>query len=269
LYTLIGGMPEIMHKYLQDRHLSGLKPIYDRIMEHHLKKVESISRNKKNTDILKFTLQNAFPYAAMRIKFGKFSNSSYGSREMGESFRHLEQLRLLKLIYPVTNTVFPPTGDVSRSPRLHILDTGLVNYFSGIQKQLFHSNDINVIFGGQIARQVVGQELLSSDPFSDRIYFWIRKKLQSTADVDFLVPYNNMVIPVTIKPGEAGRLRSLHQFMDEAPHPFAVRLSDKALFIQETRTIRSKKFYLISLPYYLCGRISKHLEGFIKFVNAV
>jgi len=269
LYSLIGGMPEIIQKYLHDRHLSGLKPIYEQILEHHLKEIDRISRSKKHSQILKFTLQNAFPYAATRIKFRDFSNSPYKSREMGESFRQLEKLRLLKLVYPVTETGFPLECDVSRSPRLHMLDTGLVNYFSGIQRQLFHSNDMNALFKGQIARQVAGQELMASDPFRDDVHFWIRKKLQSTAEVDFLLPYHNMVIPVEIRSGEAGRLRSLHQFMDEAPHPFAIRLYAGPLSIRQTRTIRGKNFFLMNLPYFLAGRIGEHLEGFIKFVNAI
>jgi len=36
---------------------------------------------------------------------------------------------------------------------LQLADTGLVNYFSGIQKPLFQSHDMNAIFEGQIARQ--------------------------------------------------------------------------------------------------------------------
>lgn len=269
LYTLIGGMPEIIQKYFQERHLSGLKSVYEKIQEQHLDEIDRVARSTKHKEILRFTLQNAFPYAATRLKFTNFCNSSYKSREMGESFRQLEKLRLLKLVYPATGTLSPLAGDATRFPRLQMLDTGLVNYFSGIQKQLFHSNDMNALFKGQIARQVVGQELLAADPLQDKIHFWIRQKLQSTAEVDFIFTYNDMVIPVEIKSGEPGRLRSLHQFMDESPHPFAIRLYAGPLSIRQVRTIRGNNFFLMSLPYYLAGRISEHLEGFIKFVNAI
>jgi len=269
LYSLIGGMPEIIQKYLQDRHLSGLKPIYDQILERQLNEIDRVSRSKKHSQILRFTLQNAFPFAATRIKFRDFSNSSYRSREMSESFRQLEKLRLVNLVYPVISTDLPLETDASRSPRLQLLDTGLVNYFSGIQKQLFHSDDMNALFKGQIARHVAGQELIAADLSQDKIHFWRRQKLQSTAEVDFIFPYNNLLIPVEVKSGEAGRLRSLHQFMDEASHPYAIRLYAGPISIRQTRTIKGKNFFLMSLPYFLAGRISEHLEGFIKFVNAI
>jgi len=269
LYTLIGGMPEIIQKYLQDRHLSGLKPIYEQILEHHLKKIDLISKSSKQSQLLRSTLQNAFPYAATRIKFRGFGNFRYNSREMGESFRQLEKFHLINLIYPVTDTGLPTKINTSRSPRLQMLDIGLVNHFSGVQKQLYHSDDMRTLFKGQIARQVVGQELAATNPLQEKITFWIRPKLQSTAEVDFVFRYNNQVIPVEIKQGETGRLRSLFQFMDEAPHPYAIRLDSGPLSIRQTQTIRGKKFFLMSLPYYLAGRINEHLESFIKFVNAV
>ena len=145
-----------------------------------------------------------------------------------------------------------------------MIDTGLVNYSTGIQKQIFEVNDLLTIFDGQIGRHVVGQEIVAS---GNDLNFWVRDKAQSTAEVDFLIPYEDLVIPVVLKPGEPGRLRSLHQFMDVAPHPFAVRLWAHPLSIQQARTINGKKFFLMSLPYFLAGKIREHLGGFIKLVN--
>ncbi len=269
LYSLIGGMPEIIRQYLQDRNLSVLKPIYEQILEYHQEKIDLLSGSNKKRHLLRFTLQNAFPYAATRIKFRDFGNAPYQSREMGESFRQLEKLHMLKLVYPVTSTGFPMKMDKSRSPRLQMLDVGMVNYFSGIQKNLYHSDDLRTLFKGQIARQVTGQELAATDPLHERINFWIRPKLQSTAEVDFVVPFHDQVIPVEIKQGETGRLRSLFQFMDESPHPFAMRLYAGPLSIRQIQTIRKKKFFLMSLPYFLAGRIREHFEDFVKFVNAI
>ncbi len=269
LYTLTGGMPEILQRYQEDHHLSGLKTMFDKILENQTTWALRDIKPETRGMMTGFILQNAFPYAATRIKFSDFGNAPYRSREMGETFRRLESLMLLKLIYPSTATSLPAVPDTGRFPRLHIPDTGMVSHFSGIQKELYHPADMNVLFGGQIARQVVGQELRAVGTQAGDLHFWVRPKLQSTAEVDFLVKYHKMVIPVEVKSGEPGRLRSLHQFMDEAPHPFAVRLYTGPVSIQQTSTIRGKKFFLMSLPYFLAGRINEHLDGFIKFVNAV
>ncbi|MEI7980522.1 MAG: AAA family ATPase [Bacteroidota bacterium] len=282
IYTLIGGMPEIVKTYLPERHLTGLKPVYEHILKTYLEDIDNAHYASGRRNILQFTLQNAFPFAATRIKFNGFGNSGFRSRETGAAFRTLEDRFILKLVYPSTRVTVPAIPERTKFPRLQFLDTGLVNYFSGIQKQLYQSPDMSAIFHGQIARQVVGQEILAtgnqhdcltnesdSNPFIPQqgILFWIRDKAQSGAEVDFVLPYDNLLIPVVVKPGEPGRLRSLHQFMDMAPHPYAVRLHAGKLGIQQTRTIQGRKYFLLSLPYFLAGKIREHLEGFRRFVE--
>ncbi len=268
LYTLIGGMPEIVQQYSETRNLTGLSPLYEKILETHLHALAFSQGSFRCKDRILHVMQNVFPYAATRIKFNAFGNSSYGSREMGEAFRMIESSMLLKLVYPHTAVTPPALPHAGKLPRLQLLDTGMVNYFSGIQRPLFHTEDMNRIFHGQVARQVVGQEIIATEQNDGtRLQFWVRDKAQSCSEVDFLLSYKNMYIPVEVRSGEPGRLRSLHQFIDASPHPYAVRLYAEKLSIQQAQTIRGKKFYLLNLPYFLAGKIKEHLEGFIKFVS--
>jgi predicted AAA+ superfamily ATPase len=269
LYSLTGGMPEVLRKYSQDRHLSGLRPVFEEILETQTRWALRGVKNERSEKMIRNLLQNSFPFAATRIRFRGFGNAGDRSRETGEVFRHLERMMLVRLIYPSTRTEFPVDPDTGRFPRLHIPDTGMVSHFSGIQKELYHSTDLGDLFSGQISRQLVAQELRAANPRGDDLHFWVRRKLQSGAEVDFLVRHNNLAIPVEVSSGEPGRLRSLHQFMDEAPHPYAVRLYNGPVSIRQTKTIRGKEFFLLSLPYFLAGRIGDHLDGLIKFVNAV
>jgi hypothetical protein len=47
-----------------------------------------------------------------------------------------------------------------RSPKLLWLDTGVVNYVAGIQKEVFSVKDITDAWRGKVAEHIVGQELL-------------------------------------------------------------------------------------------------------------
>ncbi len=210
LYSLTGGMPQVIRKYLQDHHLSGLRPVYEEILQSQTDQAMAGAKNRRWREMTRFALQNAFPYAATRIRFASFGNSPYRSREMGEIFRSLEKKFLVKLIHPSVTTTLPLQTDAGRFPRLHLPDTGMVSHFSGIQKELYRTTDLSELFRGQIARQVVAQELRAMDPRQDELHFWIRTKLQSTAEVDFLVRYHDLAIPVEVRPDEPGRLRSLH-----------------------------------------------------------
>ena len=91
----------------------------------------------------------------------------------------------------------------------------------------------------------------------------MRKKSQSNAEVDFVVQQGNKIIPIEVKSGATGRLRSLHQFMQRANHPYAVRLYAGKLSIEDARTVSGVEFRLLNLPYYLAGELEQYLEWFV------
>src|SRR5690606_27850563 len=114
---------------------------------------------------------------------------------------------------------------IKKSPRLHFLDTGLINYTLGIQGELLGMTDLSSAYRGAIIPHLVTQELISLQQQTDnKPLFWVRQKAQSSAEVDLLFVYQRFVIPIEIKSGATGSLKSLHQFIEAADHPFAIRI---------------------------------------------
>lgn len=87
------------------------------------------------------------------------------------------------------------------------------------------ASDVSVVFSGRIVEHAVGQGLYaaSSSPLHS-LNFWAREKTQSNAELDCVLPVNGKLIPVEVKSGASGRLRSQHAFVDASPHSTAVRL---------------------------------------------
>jgi hypothetical protein len=53
----------------------------------------------------------------------------------------------------------------------------LINYFAGLQKELFGTQNLNSVYEGKIAKHMVGQELLAgSRTFIGKVQFWVREK---------------------------------------------------------------------------------------------
>ncbi|MGE5343927.1 MAG: hypothetical protein ACM3SY_20845 [Candidatus Omnitrophota bacterium] len=91
----------------------------------------------------------------------------------------------------------------------------------------------------------------------------MREQKQANSEVDFIIPFRQYVIPLEVKAGKAGTLRSLHQFMEMADHPYAVRLYAGPLQITEASTPQGKTFRLLNLPYFLAGKIYDYLDWFM------
>lgn len=264
-YTLIGGMPEIVSNYFNNQNIIELKPVYESLLRSYIDDIEKYARNDTLARVIRYAIENCFYHVAERIKFEAFGRSNYKSREISEALKTLEKAMLIYLIYPSTGTELPILADLKKSPRLHIVDTGLVNYFAGLQKELFGTEDLNRVYEGKIAEHIVGQELIAiSNSIVDKVSFWVKEKKQSNAQVDYIIPYEKYIIPIEVKSGKAGRLRSLHEFIDLASHNYAVRIYSGKLKIDKVQTVKGKKFYLLSLPFYLASNINKYLKWFLE-----
>lgn len=264
-YALIGGMPEIVQQYATYKDLVALGPIYDSLISGYMDDVEKYAKSNAQILHIRHCIQNSFAQAGKRIKFEGFGNSAYKSREMGESLRTLEKALLMQLVYPCTSASLPMVPDIKKSPRLQILDTGLLNYFVGIQKEIIGTDDLNRIYQGKLIEHLIGQELLAFQYNAlSALHFWVREKKESTAEVDYLFQYDGLIIPIEVKSGKEGTLKSLHSFMDIAPHNFAIRFYAGALNITDAITQNGKQYKILNLPYYLGSQIEKYFAWFIQ-----
>ena len=267
-YCVIGGMPEIVAQYAKEKDLTALNATYESLLVSYMDDVEKYAGNNSQANYIRHAIRACFAEAGKRIKFQGFGNSNYKSREMGEALRTLEKALLIHLIYPQTSTVLPLQQDYERSPRLQFLDTGMLNFFVGIQKDIIGTGDLNTVYGGTMIEHIVGQELLARQYSAlHGLNFWIREKTTAMAEVDYLYQYDGKLIPVEVKSGSEGRLRSLHLFMDLAPHDMAIRFYAGELDISVITTPREKTFYLLNLPYYLVSQIENYLHWFEKEIE--
>lgn len=262
-YSLIGGMPEVVNLYLQSREFTPLERIYDGLLSSYLDDVEKYAKTKNFAQVLRAVVPLSFAEAGKRIKFEGFGRTNYKSKEIGEALRTLEKAMLIHLIYPTVQFKIPLIPDRKKSPRLHVLDTGLLNYYSGIQKGLPGVVDLNETYQGVVAEHIVGQELMTLNFRAlSIVQFWVRDKHQSSAEIDYIYNYQGKTIPIEVKSGKTGTLRSLHFFMDHVDHQMAVRLYPGILKIDEVKSPGGKVFKLLNLPYFLTSRIPQYMRWF-------
>ncbi|WP_194972443.1 ATP-binding protein [Aquiflexum lacus] len=264
-YAIIGGMPEVIKTEIQKSNLASLPQIYESIWGTYKNDVEKYTSNETERKIIKHIMDFAPLAMDQRVKFQGFGNSNYKSREVGKCFRILEDARILRLIYPTTDMTPPIQYGVKKAPRIQLLDTGLINYTIGIQSQLLGMDDLSSAYKGALVPHLVTQELISMQSISDeKPNFWVREKKQSSAEVDLVLSYQNKVIPIEIKSGPTGSLRSLHQFIEASNHHFAVRIYGGEFRIEETQTPGGKPYQLMNLPYYLGTMINEYVGWFVE-----
>ena len=269
-YALIGGMPEIVKEYAETKDITSLSNLYDSLIVSYIDDVEKYAHTNNQVQIIRHVIKASYVEVGKRIKFQGFGKSNYGSKEIGEALRTLEKALLLNLIYPTSSTKLPIQNELQKSPRLQLLDTGLMNYFAGIQKEIIGTTDLLNVYQGTVIEHLVGQELLSNNFNAlNTLNFWVREKTTSTAEVDYIVSHEGKLIPIEVKSGKEGKLKSLHLFMDESPNNIAIRFYAGELSITNVTTLNGKNYHLLNLPYYLVSQIDYYLDWLVKEVEKI
>ena len=95
--------------------------------------------------------------------------------------------------------------------KILFLEIVLMNRVMGIDynEALNHKN-LLAIYRGQLAGQFVGQELATVT--NNQLYYWAREAKNSNAEIDYLVSRIGDFIPIEVKDGPPGKLRSLHLY---------------------------------------------------------
>ena len=263
-YAITGGMPEVISNYADDDNIATLTGIYKRLWQSYKDDAEKYARNATERKVIRHVIETA-PKETDRIKFEGFGNSAYRSREVGEAFRALDLSRIIQLIYPSTNTEPPAISNLKKRPRLQFLDTGLITHTLMLQGEMIGIQDLNDFYRGKIIQHLIAQEFISiQDDSGYRPHFWIREEKNSNAEVDLIYQYGRNIIPVEVKSGKQGSLKSLHQFVERCPHPYAVRFYRGEFSIDYAKTPKGKPYMLMNLPYYLGTQIHSYIAYLIE-----
>ena len=136
-------MPEIVQKYSEQKDIIALKTLFDSLIVSYLDDVEKYARNNSMAKVILHAVSSSFYETGTRIKFQGFGNSNYKSREMGEALKVLEKAMLIYLLCPSSSVKPPLQPNIKKSPKLQVLDTGMLRIKQHIFKVMVQDNDFS------------------------------------------------------------------------------------------------------------------------------
>lgn len=249
-YMLVGGMPEAVKNFIEHRDFNGLNRVYNSLFTSYAEDLNKYASEAK-VKYLVHCLETAPLYAGQNITYEHFGESAYRSREMKEAFDALEKAMLVYRVMGSSHCAPPLAAKKKKSAKILFLDIGLVNYRLGIREKLLSPERLNEFYRGRIAEQVVGQHLLSEyDDSLPEIRYWYRDVPGSTAEIDYIFTSGGAVIPLEVKSGKSGSLRSLQEFAKASGAKVFFRIYNGNLNREEVKT-ENGCFELISIPFFL------------------
>jgi len=226
-FLVLGGMPEVVAKYIQGHNMGECRQILDDII---ISLKADFTKYRKRVPMLRITevFESVVRQVGNKFKFtGVVSEANH--KQIKEA---LDLLVMAGLVIPVTHTSANglPLGAETdlKKRKMLVFDTGVFQRFSGlnIQEVLFEEG-FDPVNRGNIAELFVGLELLkaSSCYHQQELYYWHREALNSNAEVDYLIQKDQDIIAIEVKSGTKGSMQSLYLFLKEKSAPYGIRFS--------------------------------------------
>lgn len=233
-YILIGGMPEAVSNWVANHDYLSCQEVQDDILVTY---EDDFPKYRKKVDpaLLRKTMESAGVQVTKKFVYSKVE----GGYKAYDVKKALDMLYKAGILIPVTNTSangLPLGSEADDSYRKFILlDTGillrLLNMTTGdiseLTEHILTSDISDLVNKGPMAEMITGLELLHyrTPNIRHQLFYWVREARNSLAEVDYVSSFKLAVLPIEVKAGVRGGMKSLWQFMREKKLRNAVRCS--------------------------------------------
>lgn len=260
LYLFVGGMPEAVRVYAETGNLNEVSRVHAAIIETYR---DDFPKYAARRDLAR--MLSVFNFAALNAgRKVKYSNI-FPDQQSATLRRDIDILAMARVIAKVTHSHcsgLPLQADLKENVfKLIFLDIGLMNAVCGLNWATISARkSLELVNEGANAEQFIGQHLaalLAPRPNRELTY-WLREGRSNNAEVDYVAEFGGRIVPIEVKAGRTGTLKSLHQFVAEKRPRLAVRfdLGEPSLQTIEARATTGTgaipvRYRLLSLPLYL------------------
>lgn len=249
-YYIIGGMPEAVAKWIGTKDLSEVERIQDMILYSY--ELE-FAKHAPAKDFPKISLIWKSIPDQLAKENGKFI---YGHVKPGARAKDLEDalqwLISAGMVYKVCKVEKPAIPLSACSDRnyfkLYLSDIGLLRRMSKLPAAIvFNDSKQYAEFKGVLTENYVLCELVNLQ--EDIPYYW---KSGNTAEIDFVVQFEEKIVPVEVKASENVKARSLRVYRQKYKPEVLVRSSMRNL---------KKDDDLLNIPLYMLWTIKNHINA--------
>ncbi len=264
-YIVIGGMPQAVYSWVTQSSLQVVNQIHNDLLATYRDDFNKYNGRLAIERLDEVLISIPF-YLGQKFIYSKV-NPAIQSTTIKQALELLCKSRVCHKILGSAGNGVPLAAEIQEKYlKLIFLDVGLCSALLGLSFDKLNLKELNLINKGGLAEQVVGQLLRTIVPvyIDPALYYWHRNEKGASAEIDYLIQFQNKVVPVEVKAGSTGGLKSLHLFMGLKQLDLAVRvnsdLPSKTPVKVKDQAGSLVQYTLVSVPYYLLSELRRILD---------
>ncbi|MCX6117678.1 MAG: AAA family ATPase [Proteobacteria bacterium] len=234
-YSAIGGMPECVASFAAHKSFERVRKIQWSLVESFEADVLKYAKGELQISNLQSTWVKLSKMVGSEITYSTI-NPDDDHKRTKNSIALLAKAKLIHIVQTINAHGLPLGGSADEKHfKCLFLDIGLMFHLAGGRyTDLVVDGVILDAMEGRLAEQFVGQQLLAGpNAGSERgvLYCWFRSQKGAKAEIDYLIARSGKIVPVEVKAGKGGKLRSLLQYIKTYPK------TEQAICLQERNDV--------------------------------
>lgn len=255
-FLIVGGMPAAVLAYAETNSFIAARDEQRDIMQN-LKEDFAKYKTRIDPSVLRTTLRSVVDQTGQQFTFSN-SELELTYAKARNCTDLMERAKIVLRIECTHANGIPLGGDINpKDNKFMLLDTGLYLSETGLDlSEWIADAPAKFVNRGRLAEMFVAHELKKSgSPLQDNLlYYWHRENGNGKAEVDFVVQYRNAPLPIEVKSGTRGSMKSLRILMDEKSFKLGVRTSEENFGSLDDGRIQI-------VPLYFIGEFNDLLRG--------
>lgn len=236
-YFIVGGVPECVATFASTSSFVDVIQLQTDLISAFRQDFAKYSGHSDRR-CLNSVLNSVAKKVGEQIKYARLSED-FTNPTIKKAFELLEMARLFSKVKAASPAGIPLGASASEKIfKTVFLDIGLLSNLNGFNSdKTVPKQQLSSAWNGKLAEQFTGQELRASA--NDNLFYWVRDKRGSSAETDYLIEKDGKIIPIEVKSGKSGKLKSLHLLLKTFPNVQRayVLTEDKYGEIQEQKII--------------------------------
>jgi predicted AAA+ superfamily ATPase len=259
-------MPEAVSAYAENPQHKEVSRIHASIIETYREDFPKYIGSRSLARMIE-VFNHAAHNIGTKVKYSQFSRSAQSNTIRSDIELLVMARLLLKVCHSDCSGLPLQAGIKPDIYKLLFLDVGLMNNLCGLDAYIIDQlGDRKLINEGKIAEQFIGQHLqhIANEKTNRDLIYWLREGKSNNSELDYVTSVGDQIIPVEVKAGASGSLKSLHQFVGQKEIPRALRFDANPPSTQIVETSirygnKSKpvRYELLSLPLYMVEQLPR------------
>lgn len=231
-FMLVGGMPASVAMWLAEHSYIKCAEVQEDIQQAYFDDFSKYS-SKANPELLRAVLRSVIAQNGRKFVYSK-AIEAYKINDVKEALQMLLRAGLIHEVGMTAANGLPLGAEANAKHKKYIfLDTGLMlrvqalDMGTSIDVFILTASVSDLVNKGALAEMFVGLELIKNgNPrMPESLFYWENLNRGAVAEVDYVTAYDMSILPIEVKSGGSGKMKSLRMFMDSRQLSRGIRTS--------------------------------------------